>query len=210
MSTEHQQSVNNFRCCIIYNPWAVLPHLPIIKVLLTFMGNIVWVHSSTPKLSVTRASTERQQSVNRASTERQQSVNRASTERQQSINNFHFSIVHNPRAMLPHFPIIEELPTFMGNMGSIDVGILQITVNGVSTILGIAACIVEGLCCCITHNWSIVCLYSQYVECPYRYRPRSGSTQHQRFLMLRLVSCISCATVFTHNRSLGRLDRQFG
>jgi len=85
---ERQQSVNDFRCCILYNPRAVLWHLCIIEVLAAFIGNIVNVDVAAPEnehqQSVNRASTERQQSVNRASTERQHSVKRASTERQQS------------------------------------------------------------------------------------------------------------------------------
>jgi hypothetical protein len=49
--------------------------------------------------------------------------------------------------MLPHLPIIDELPTFMGNIGCVDVGTPQMTIIGVSTILGIASCIIEGLFC---------------------------------------------------------------
>jgi len=75
---ERQQSVNGFGCCILYNPRAVLRHLPIIEVLAAFiLGNIMNVDVNAPE-------NERQQSVNRESTERQQSVRRASTERQQS------------------------------------------------------------------------------------------------------------------------------
>jgi len=87
---ERQQSVNDFVCCILYHPRALLWHLSTITVLAAFMGKIVNVDVASPdnerQQSVNRASTERQQSVNRASTERQQSVNRASTERQQSVN----------------------------------------------------------------------------------------------------------------------------
>jgi hypothetical protein len=81
---ERQQSVNDVVCCIMYNPRAVLQHLPIIEGLAAYIGNIVCVDTVTPhnewQQSVNRVSTEREQSVNRASTERQQSVNRASTE----------------------------------------------------------------------------------------------------------------------------------
>jgi len=37
-STEHQQSINNLGYCILYNPRAVLEHLPIINVLAAFLG----------------------------------------------------------------------------------------------------------------------------------------------------------------------------
>jgi hypothetical protein len=74
----------------LYNPRAVLWHLPIIEVLAAFIGNIVSVDTATPQnerqQSVNRASTERQQSVSRASTEHPQNVNRASTQGQQSVN----------------------------------------------------------------------------------------------------------------------------
>ena len=65
VSTERQQSFNDFRCCILYNPGAVLWHLPIIKVLAACMGNMVSVQVATPE-------NKRQQSINRVATERQQ------------------------------------------------------------------------------------------------------------------------------------------
>jgi H+/gluconate symporter-like permease len=37
-STECQQSINNLGYCILYDPRAVLQHLPIINVLAAFMG----------------------------------------------------------------------------------------------------------------------------------------------------------------------------
>jgi len=85
---ECQQSVNKFGCCILYNPRAVLRHVPIVELLAAYIGNIMNVDVAAPEnerqQSVNTGSTERQQSVNRASTERQQSVRRASTEGQQS------------------------------------------------------------------------------------------------------------------------------
>jgi len=51
--------------------------LPIIEVLVTFIGNTVHVDVASPE-------NERQQSINTASTEHQQSINRALTECQQS------------------------------------------------------------------------------------------------------------------------------
>jgi hypothetical protein len=65
-STEHQHSINDVRCCILYNPLAVLMRLPLITVLAGFRRNVVSVN-------ITAAENERQQSFNRASTERQQS-----------------------------------------------------------------------------------------------------------------------------------------
>jgi hypothetical protein len=70
---ERQQSVNNFGCCILYNPRALIRYLPILEVLAAFIGNIVCVDTATPQ-------NERQQSVNGLSTEHQHSVNRLSTE----------------------------------------------------------------------------------------------------------------------------------
>jgi hypothetical protein len=55
------------------------------------------------------AAMERQQRVNRASTERQQRINTVSTEDQQSVNAFGCCIMYNPRALLRHRPIINEL-----------------------------------------------------------------------------------------------------
>jgi hypothetical protein len=76
---ERQQSVNDFVCCTLYNPTAVLRHLSIIEVLAAFIGNIVYVDTVAPQ-------NERQQSINSASPEHQQSVNRASTKCQPSVN----------------------------------------------------------------------------------------------------------------------------
>jgi hypothetical protein len=81
---ERQQSVNDFLYCILYNPRAVLWHLPIVEVLVAFTGNIVCVDIDIPQnerqQSVITSSTEHLQSINAVSTECQQSVNRVSTE----------------------------------------------------------------------------------------------------------------------------------
>jgi len=61
VSKERQQSVNEFGCGILYNPRALLRHLPIIEVLAVCIGNIRNVDVATPE-------NERQQRVNRAST----------------------------------------------------------------------------------------------------------------------------------------------
>jgi len=58
---ERQQSVNHFRCCILYKPRAVLWLLPTMEVLDSFIGNMVNVDVATPK-------NECQQSDTRAST----------------------------------------------------------------------------------------------------------------------------------------------
>jgi len=103
---ERQRSINNFVCCILYNPRAVLRHLPIIEVLAAFIGDIVCVDTAT-------AQAEHQQSVNRASIEHQQSINTASTECQQSVNDFGCCILYNTRAVLWQLPIINILAAVM-------------------------------------------------------------------------------------------------
>jgi hypothetical protein len=73
---DRQQSVNEFVCCILYSPWAVLQHVSKIKVLAAFTGNIVCVNTATPR-------NERQLSVNRESIEHQHNSNRVYTQCQQ-------------------------------------------------------------------------------------------------------------------------------
>jgi hypothetical protein len=51
--------------------------------------------------------------------------------------------------MLPHLPIFPVLLVFMGNMGSVDIGIPKMSVNGTSTIVGVASYIIKVLCGCI-------------------------------------------------------------
>ena len=55
----------------------MLLHLPIIKVLLAFMGTMGTVHIATPKMRVIRVLTAHYQRVNRVSTDPQWSVNQA-------------------------------------------------------------------------------------------------------------------------------------
>jgi D-mannonate dehydratase len=100
--TERQQSVNDFVCCILYNPRAILWHLSIIEVLAAFIDKIVFVDTVTPQ-------NERQQSVNTASKERQQGINTVSNECQQSVNTFGCCIRYNPRALLQHMSIFNVL-----------------------------------------------------------------------------------------------------
>ena len=69
--TERQLSVDKFGCCILNNPREVLRHLPIIEVLVTFIGNIANVDVAAPE-------NERQQCLNTASTQPQHSANRVS------------------------------------------------------------------------------------------------------------------------------------
>ena len=56
-STEYQQSVTNFRVCMLYNPWDLLTHLPIIRVLPAFMENKSSVNAAIPKFSIHSVST---------------------------------------------------------------------------------------------------------------------------------------------------------
>ena len=49
---QRQQSVNNYGCCILNNPRAVLQHLPIIEVLASFIDNMVCVNATTPQASM--------------------------------------------------------------------------------------------------------------------------------------------------------------
>jgi len=110
---ERQQSVNDFVCCILCHPRAVLRLVSIIEVLVAFIGKIVNEDVASPdnehQQSVNRASTECQQSVNRALAERQQSVSRASTERQQSW------VLHlvDSNTVLRHLLIINVLADFV-------------------------------------------------------------------------------------------------
>jgi hypothetical protein len=90
---ERQQSINDFGCCILCHPTAVLQLLSIIEILVTFMDKIVNVNVASPD-------NQHQQSINKASTERQQSVNRASTEDQQSVNNLVYCILYDSKAVL--------------------------------------------------------------------------------------------------------------
>jgi len=99
---ERQQSVNDFVCCILYSPRAVLWHLSIIEVLAACIGNIMFVDTVTPQ-------NEHQQSVNTPSTEHQQSMNTVSTECQQSVNAFGCCIMYIPRALLQHMSIMNIL-----------------------------------------------------------------------------------------------------
>ena len=101
---ERQQGVNDFVCCTLYNPTAVLWHLCMLKVLPAFIGKMVFVDTVAPP-------NQCQQTVNRASTEHQQSINRAATQCQPSVNR-------------------------------------------VSTLLGVASCIIQGLCYSIDPEWT--------------------------------------------------------
>jgi hypothetical protein len=103
---ERQQSVNDFVCCILYNPRAVLRHLAIIEVLAACIGNIVFVNTVTPQ-------NECQPSVNTASTERQQTINTVSTVCQQSVNACGCCIMYIPRALLQHMSILNVLAAIL-------------------------------------------------------------------------------------------------
>jgi hypothetical protein len=63
------------------------------------------------------------------------------------MNDFQCCTVYNARAMLWHLLIIELLLAFMCKMGSVDVATPSMSIYSVSTILGVAYCIIEGVCC---------------------------------------------------------------
>jgi hypothetical protein len=142
-STEHKQCVTNFGCCIWHNPRAKLRCISIIEAIATCIGNVVNVDVNTQHHW-------HQHSVKAASTECQQSINRASTEHQQSINDFGCCILYNPWAVLLCLPIIKVLAAFRGIMVSVNVTTpedkRQQSINRARTILGVASCIIQGLC----------------------------------------------------------------
>jgi len=119
----------------MYNPWAVLRLLPIIKGLASFIGNMDNVEVATPKY-----------------------------ERQQSVNNFGCCILYNPKAIPQLLPIIEVLAAFIGKIVIVDVtspeNERQKSVNRVSTerqqIVNRASTerqqSVNNLGCCILYN----------------------------------------------------------
>jgi len=135
---ERQHSVNDFRCCILYNPRAMLQLLPIIKVLAAFIGNNVNVDVASPE-------NQRQQSVNRVSTEHQQSINRASTEHQQSWV-LHRVWSKDYATAFTHNQPIGSLYAQKGQQHGHS-PIVKMSVNRASTISGVASCIIQGLCC---------------------------------------------------------------
>ena len=133
---EHWWSVNDFGCCISYNPRAMLWLIPIIEILAVIIGNTIY-------LDVASAENQRQQSVNTASTERQQTINWASTEGQQSwvlhlvwSKDYARAMTHDQRigsiyAQKRHQDFYS--PT------------VNISINRASTISGVVSCIIQGL-----------------------------------------------------------------
>jgi hypothetical protein len=93
---------------------------------------------------------------------------------QQSVNNCQHCNYYILRTMLLHLPIIEVLPTYMGNMLSIDAATptneRQQTINRGST----------------DHQLSFTIV----------------STEHPRFSLLHFVYSECYCTTFTHNRSI--------
>jgi len=138
---ERQQSVNDFVCCILYNPRAVLQHLSIIEVLAAIIGNIVIFNTVTPR-------NERQLSVNPVSTERQQSMNTESTECQQSVNAFGCCIMYIPKSSATVYVHNQRIGSRSVQMRSWygHSTCLKMSVNRASMILCVASCIVQGLC----------------------------------------------------------------
>jgi hypothetical protein len=136
-ANERQQSVNNFRCCILYNPRGVIRDLSVIEVLAAFIGNIVCVDTVPPQ-------TERQQSVNRFSTEHQHSVNGLSTECQRfwvldyaKSKCSTMACTHNERIAIRS----GHKRSRNGHCPS-----LKMSVNRASTILWVASCVIQTLC----------------------------------------------------------------
>jgi len=145
---ERQQSVNDFGCCILYNPRAMLRLIPIMKVLAAFIGNTVYVDVASPE-------NERQQSVNTASTERQQSINRVSTERQQSwvlhriqSKGYAMAFTHNRRIG----SLYVQKKQHHGHSPSLKMSVNRASterpqsINRASTILDVASSSIQGLC----------------------------------------------------------------
>jgi len=112
VSTEGQLSVKDFGCCMLYNPRAVLRHLPINEVFPAVVGNMVSVDVATSR-------NQRQPSVNRAS----------------QFSLFYF---YTPVAIQPHLHIIQVLRNIMCNMGRVTVATPKMSVNGASMISGVA------------------------------------------------------------------------
>jgi hypothetical protein len=110
----------------------VLQHLPIIGILAAFVDNMLSVDITRPKNDC------------------QHKINIVSTEHQQSINDFHYCICDNPRPMLVHLPILEVLPTIVGNMLNVDIATPkndhQLSTNRASAILIGATVIIRELC----------------------------------------------------------------
>jgi len=71
-------------------------------------------------------------------------------ERQQSIHNVGCCTSYEPRGMLWLLLISEELATIIGNMVIFDLASpenqRQLSVNRASTLLGVASCMIQGLC----------------------------------------------------------------
>jgi len=150
----------------------MLLHLPVIEVLHTFKSTMGGVDVATPEMSINRVSMilgvasciiagvscgidpwskycQPSRAIRYVSISLilKMSIDRASTEHQQSVNNYHYCIWYNPRAMLPHLPIIDVLPAIMGNTGRVNVTTPEMSINSASTILGVASCIIEVVCC---------------------------------------------------------------
>jgi len=85
-----------------------------------------------------------------ASPEHQQSIDTASTECQQSVNDSGCCILYNPKAVVRHLSMIEVLATWLWIMVRVDIATpnnkCHQSHNRELTILGIASCIIQGLC----------------------------------------------------------------
>jgi len=135
--SEHQQSVNNIGCCILYNPRSLLRLIPVFEVVATFIGFTVYV-------DVASHENERQQTITTASTERHRSFNRASTEHQQSwvFNHVYskgcaMSFIHNARIS----SLYSQKKQQHGQSPS-----LKMSINRASTNFGAASGMIQGVC----------------------------------------------------------------
>jgi len=176
---ERQQSVNDFVCCILYNPRAVLQHLSIIEVLAAFIGNIVFVNIITHQ-------NERQQTVNTASTERQQSVNTVSTDCQQSVNAFRCCIMFIPRAPLRHMSAINILAAVLCkcNREMVTAAVWKWASTERQQFCVLHLVYSKGCATAFTHNRSIGSLCRHYGLCQCRYT----SSINGAFTMYGLVN----------------------
>jgi hypothetical protein len=55
-------------------------------------------------------------------------------------------MLYELRDVPPHLPVIEVLPTVMGNMGIVNVVTPKMRVNRASRILGVPSCTIDELC----------------------------------------------------------------
>jgi len=155
-------------------------------------------------------------------------------ERQQSVNDYVCCILYHPRAALRHLSIINILAAFIGNIVNVDVASTdnerQQSVNTASTerhpSINRASTerqqSVNNLGCCILYDSKAVLRHLPIINVLAAFvGKREGdmitapvwkwaSTERQRYWVLHLLSSEGCSTAVIHNRSFGRLYRQYG